>query len=229
MSSSFRTRFDEADPMPTYVILPVHESRAAKTRLATALSKNERVSLSLAMLSDVLDALRGTKTLERIVIVTRDIEVARVAKANGVRILWEGQSRGLNAAVMKGIRFAERECADRVLVVPADVPLAKPEDFTRILKTGRQNHVLIVPSHDRGGTNALLLSPPSIMPVSYGRNSFKRHYRLARKRSLRVGILNLPSLQLDVDTPADLRRIQLADGMTRSQRLLRTKRQVRRS
>jgi 2-phospho-L-lactate guanylyltransferase len=205
----------------TYAIVPVNKSSAAKTRLGHALSKRERVSLSQAMLSDVLDALRKTKGIRRILIVTRDINAARLGARNGARVLSEGHARGLNPAVRRGIRFAEREGVDQVLVVPADVPLAKSSNFRRILRMGRKAKVLIVPSYDLGGTNALLLRPPRIMPVSYGGDSFRRHCRLARERNLTIRILRFQSLGLDADTPLDLVRIRSASGNTRSQRFLR--------
>jgi 2-phospho-L-lactate guanylyltransferase len=204
-----------------YAIVPFRESSAAKTRLAEVLSKEQRTMLTLTMLSDVLDALSRTKGIDQIVLVTRDTRAARLGKKKRAHIVWEGQSRGLNAAVRRGIRFAEHERAHRVLIVPSDVPLARPADFRKILKAARKNEVLIVPSHDEGGTNALLLRPPSIMPVSYGRNSFKRHCRLALNRSLNVRVLKPRSLRLDVDNPSDLRRVRLASGNTRSQELLR--------
>lgn len=207
--------------LSTYAIVPVRVLSAAKTRLGRVLNKKQRAALSLAMLLDVLDALRRTKEVGSIVLVTRDINAARLGMAKRARVLSEGRPHGLNPALRTGIRFAEREGAERVLIVPADVPLAKPEDFRRILRAGRKTSALIVPSYDGGGTNALLLRPPSIMPVSYGRNSFKRHCRLARKKGLRPRILKAWSLQLDVDTPFDLRRVRLAAGNTRCQKLLR--------
>ena len=173
------------------------------------------------MLSDVLDALRRTKEVDRIVIVTRDNKAARLGAEKGARVISEGRSHGLNPAVRTGIRFSERKGADQVLLVPADVPLAEPKDFRRILRAGRRSGAVIVPSYDGGGTNALLLRPPNIMPVSYGKNSFRRHCRLARKRRLSTRILKPRSLQLDVDTAFDLRRVLLASGNTRSQKLLR--------
>jgi 2-phospho-L-lactate guanylyltransferase len=207
--------------MLTFAIVPVHESSTAKTRLAGALDKKQRANLTLAMMSDVLDALRQTKEIRQIVVVTRDVEAARLGMEKGVRVLWEGRPHGLNPALRRGIRFAEQEGADRVLIVPADVPLAKPSDLKAILRTGSSSQAVIVPSHDGGGTNTLLLRPPSIMPVSYGRNSFKRHSRMARKRRLKVRILKPRSLRIDVDTPVDLRRVSSASGKTRSQMLLR--------
>jgi len=205
----------------TYAIVPVNDSSAAKTRLARVLTRRERGSLCLAMLSDVLDALRGTKGIRRILVVTRDINAARLGAGKGARVLSEGRTRGLNPAVRRGIRFAEREGADQVLIVPADVPLAKSSNFRRILRMGRKAKTLIVPSYDLGGTNALLLRPPRIIPISYGRDSFRRHCRLARERNLTIRILRFQSLGLDADTPLDLVRIRSASGNTRSQRFLR--------
>jgi 2-phospho-L-lactate guanylyltransferase len=208
--------------MSTYAIVPVRRSPNAKTRLAGVLGKKERSRLTLTMLSDVLDALHRTKGIDRIVLVTRDPEAAQLGRSKHVRVVWEGGSHGLNPAVRKGIRFAEREGASRVLIVPSDVPLAKPADFRRILEAGRMTDVLVVPSCDEGGTNALLLRPPSAMPVSYGRNSFKRHCRLARNRSLSLRVLKPRSLRVDVDNPPDLTQVRLASGNTLSQELLRT-------
>ena len=205
----------------TYAILPVKESSTAKGRLARTLGGEDRRSLALAMLSDVLDALRRTRGFQRIVIITRDISVARLGTKKGALVLSEGRAHGLNCAIGRGLRFAECEGADQVLIIPADIPLARSSNFRAILKMGHKNDVIIVPSHDLGGTNALLLHPPRIMPVSYGIDSFRRHCRLAQDRNLRVRILKLQSLGLDADTPLDLIRIRSASGNTRSQRFLR--------
>ncbi len=210
----------------TYAVVPVNESTTAKTRLARVLTKKERRILSLAMLSDVLDALRATKEIDRILIVTRNIAAVRFEAREGVLVLPEGRKRGLNPAVRKGIKFAEREGANQILIVPADVPLAKTSDFKRILRIGRRTKAVIVPSYDLGGTNALLLHPPGIMPISYGRDSFRRHCKVARDRNLRIRILRLQSLGLDADTPSDLVRIRSSPGNTRTQRFLRTRFQV---
>jgi 2-phospho-L-lactate guanylyltransferase len=177
--------------------------------------------LALAMLSDVLDALRRTRGLQRVVIITRDIGAARLGTKKGAVVISEGRAHGLNPAIRKGLRFAEREGADQVLIIPADIPLAKSSNFRAILRMGHKGDVIIVPSHDLGGTNALLLHPPRIMPVSYGIDSFRRHRRLAEERHLRIRILKLQSVGLDADTPLDLIRIRSASGNTRSQRFLR--------
>jgi 2-phospho-L-lactate guanylyltransferase len=205
----------------TYAIVPVKESSTAKGRLARALSGGDRRGLALAMLSDVLDALRRTRGLQRIVIITRGMSAARLGTKKGALVISEGRAHGLNTAIRRGLWFAERERADQVLIIPADIPLAKSSNFRAILQMGDKADVIIVPSHDLGGTNALLLHPPGIMPVSYGINSFRRHCRMAQERNLRIRILKLRSVGLDADTPLDLIRIRSASGNTRSQRFLR--------
>jgi 2-phospho-L-lactate guanylyltransferase len=208
-------------PTRTYAIVPVKETSKAKGRLAQALTARDRRNLATAMLSDVLDALRRTRAIQRILIITRDINAARLGTQNGAFVIPEGRAKGLNYAIMKGLRFAESQCADQVLVIPADVPLAKSSDFRAILRTAQENDVVIVPSHDLRGTNALVLHLPRTMPVSYGIDSFRRHRRLAREKNLRIQVLKLPSLGLDADTPLDLIRIRSAPGNTLSQRFLR--------
>jgi 2-phospho-L-lactate guanylyltransferase len=177
----------------------------------------------LAMLSDVLEAVGGTRGLERIVIVTRDINAARLGTKNRVVVISEGRAHGLNSAIRRGLQFAEREGADQALIIPADIPLARSSDFRAILREGHKGDVVIVPSHDLRGTNALLLRPPRVMPVSYGIDSFRRHCRLAQRRNLKILILKMQSLGLDVDSPLDLIRIRSASGNTRSQRFLRNR------
>jgi 2-phospho-L-lactate guanylyltransferase len=178
------------------------------------------------MLSDVLETLHKTRGLERIVVVTRDINAARLATKKRALVISEGRAHGLNSAIRTGLRFAERERADQTLIIPADIPLARSSDFQAILKMGRKADIIIVPSRDLRGTNALLLHPPRVMPVSYGIDSFRRHCRLAQERNLTIRVLKLQSVGLDADTPLDLIGIRSASGNTLSQRFLR-KRGVR--
>ena len=204
-----------------YAIVPVKASSTAKSRLARALSSGNRRTLALTMLSDVLEALHKTRGLQRIVVVTRDIDAARLAARKRALVISEGRAHGLNSAIRTGLLFAEREGADQALIIPADIPLSKSSDFQAILKMGHEGDIIIVPSHDLRGTNGLLLHPPRVMPVSYGIDSFRRHCRLAQERNLTIRVLKLKSIGLDADTPLDLIAIRSAFGNTLSQRFLR--------
>ena len=75
---------------------------------------------------------------------------------------------------------------------------------------GRRGGVVIVPDRHGSGTNALLLEPPEVMAPSFGAGSFARHAALARAAGAEVKVAELPSLSLDVDTPADLAALRTA-------------------
>ena len=64
--------------------------------------------------------------------------------------------------------------------------------------------IILVPSHDDLGTNALVLSPPDCLPFAFGYDSFQHHFRLAAERHLQVEIRRLPHVALDIDEPQDL-------------------------
>ena len=72
--------------------------------------------------------------------------------------------------------------------------------------------MVIVPDRHGSGTNALLLEPPQVMPPSFGAGSFARHAALARAAGAEVKVSELPSLSLDVDTPADLAALRSRAG-----------------
>jgi 2-phospho-L-lactate guanylyltransferase (CobY/MobA/RfbA family) len=48
------------------------------------------------------------------------------------------------------------------------------------------------------------MSPPGLIPFRFGPDSARRHEDEARRLGVRPLWLSLPSLRLDVDTPADL-------------------------
>ena len=67
---------------------------------------------------------------------------------------------------------------------------------------------MIVPDRHGSGTNALLLSPPSVIAPSFGPGSFARHAARAHARRDRRPRRGVRSLGLDVDTPDDLRALR---------------------
>ena len=70
--------------------------------------------------------------------------------------------------------------------------------------------VVIVPDRHGTGTNALLLSPPTIMAPAFGEGSFARHTALARAAGVSPRVAEVRSLGLDVDTPEDLAALRRA-------------------
>jgi len=156
------------------------------------------------MLKDVLSALRRTKRIHSVTVVSADKGARRICKRLGASFLWEGRRRGLNRGVKLAVRHAQREGATSVLVIHSDLPLLKPLEVDEFLKRSVGCSVALTPSKDRDGTKALLMSPPQVIRPVFGKDSFRKHLLLARQRKARSRVLLFNGIGFDVDTPRDL-------------------------
>ena len=193
------------------VIVPVKSLHDAKQRLSPVLSAEDRRNLVLAMLADVFSTLSDVETISRVLVVTPDQEVAALASAEGVSVLSEFYSGGLNAAVQRGLDHPDVRRVGKALIVPGDVPLATVAEIATLIAAGtrRDNpRVTIVPSRDGGGTNALLLSPMDVIQPEYGPDSFVKHLAAAVARRIDAEVMQLPGLARDIDLPDDLMELQ---------------------
>ncbi|MGH7769605.1 MAG: hypothetical protein ACREQP_19330, partial [Candidatus Binatia bacterium] len=71
---------------------------------------------------------------------------------------------------------------------------------------------LLVPSHDRMGTNALLLSPPNVIGLRFGYDSFTHHLSRVAAQELPLRVLENERIALDIDEPRDLERFLQSGG-----------------
>ena len=192
--------------MRTAAVLPVKSYARAKQRLGDAIG--ERRELAAAMVADVLEALAAVPELDDVVVVTAEPLAARAAEEAGAHVVDDPEEAGQSVAASRGIDAALVRGAGRVLLVPGDCPALDPREVTALL--ARRGGVVIVPDRHGSGTNALLLEPPQVMPPSFGAGSFARHAALARAAGAEIKVAELPSLSLDVDTPADLAALRAA-------------------
>ena len=194
-----------AAPGSTIALVPVKRLAEAKQRLSRALSPGQRRQLVLTMLGDVLGTLRQSPGVGGILVVSRDPEVASLARSHGAEIAIEPEAADLNAAIAFGLDLAHRSGAARAVIIPGDVPLAAPADIAAVLAaaTSRETAVL-APSRDGDGSNALLLPLPAPFAPAYGPASARRHQAAARKAGIRMAIVTSDGLGQDIDTPAEL-------------------------
>lgn len=203
-----------------YALVPVKDLTQAKARLSSVLSPAERYALAAAMLDDVLVALRQASTLERIAMVTTDPSALALAAQWGFEVVDEGAGRGETGAVELATKVCQERGASSLAVIPGDIPLLTAADVDGLMQHGAQYDVVIAPSWDSRGTNAILLRPPDALQLRFGSWSFFPHVKQAKRRGLSYKVVRLPRVALDVDTPADLARlIPLAMG-TRSYAVL---------
>ena len=74
-----------------------------------------------------------------------------------------------------------------------------------MIDAGRTSDVVIAEAKD-GGTNALLLRPPTVLHFAFAtsRPSARFHLNHARKVGIEPAIVRRPGLARDIDTPDDL-------------------------
>jgi 2-phospho-L-lactate guanylyltransferase len=178
----------------------------AKQRLGQALERGSRRTLVQAMFSDVLGALRRTEGIDGIAVVTDDVVAESLARGDRVAVLPDGRENGQSHATEVGISYAGEHDFDRVLLIPGDTPLVSPVELEELLARCDRDGISvgIVPDRHGTGTNALLITPPDLFAPSFGPESLDRHVGLARAASLVARVEHVPSLALDIDTPADL-------------------------
>jgi len=180
---------------------PVHR---AKERLRLVLGARARARLSGAMLRDVLGCLDHSALFVSVSVVTRDRRLQRRVRRWGFHTLAPPpRVRGLNAELRWAAAQPLVAQADRLLVIPGDVPGVSVTDLFRLVLPPLARGVRLTPSTD-GGTNALVLAPPAVIPFRFGPNSAARHQAAAGARAASVDVLALPSLRADIDLPSDL-------------------------
>lgn len=187
-------------------MLPVKRFAAAKRRLATGIDEERRRALVEAMLADVLEAIAEARAVERTILVSGDPIAQEIAAgaAGAVDVVPDPADEGHVVAAVAGIARAEADGAPCVVLLPGDCPLLNPRQLDRLLTGVPGEYVAVVPDRHGSGTNALVLSPPGAIRPSFGEGSCERHVRAAREAGIPYAVEELPSLGLDLDTPADI-------------------------
>jgi 2-phospho-L-lactate guanylyltransferase len=191
--------------MTIWAIVPVKPLRRGKSRLAGALSEEERAELNQSLLQHTLNVLKDIKELEQVLVISRDPHALAVARQYDARTVREDGQPELNTALTRATVIAQIHATRGVLILPADLPLISRQDvLTLITKAVEPPVVVIAPDRHHKGTNALLISPSGLIEYDFGENSFQRHCERARQAGARLEIVDLPSLGLDLDLPEDL-------------------------
>jgi 2-phospho-L-lactate guanylyltransferase len=194
------------------LLLPVKDLKNAKKRLSGVLTPEERFGLARAMLQDTIRAARGVCRADRVFVVTNYEPMMRVAEENEWSILLEEQQISESDSVDTASRICEGKGVRALLRLPLDLPLIQSGDIDELLAVECQAPALvIVPSRDGTGTNAMLRTPPALFPSHFGNGSFARHLAEAETAQARVFVRRNARLEMDVDDEADLRALLLHD------------------
>jgi 2-phospho-L-lactate guanylyltransferase len=196
--------------MKVTALIPVKGFHNAKQRLSAFLGSAEREALAEAMFRDVLRQVPGARGILETVVVTSDDQVAAIAVSMGARVIFESAETGETAAVDFARASLKAAGAEAVLIMPGDLPLVRSSDIESVLAQVPEGQIapfaLLVPSHDRLGTNALLLAPPDIIKLRFGYDSFRYHVSQVSAQGLPVRYVESEHIALDIDEPKDLEK-----------------------
>jgi 2-phospho-L-lactate guanylyltransferase len=204
-----------------WAVIPVKETAGAKQRLGEAVPAHLRRDFVLAMLEDVLAAVAAARGLAGIAVVTVDPGAGALARRYGARILTAAARDGHTAAVAAAARTLSAEGRTGMLQLPGDVPLVTADEISTVLSRHAGSPAFtIVPSHDDFGSNMVLVSPPTAVPLSFGDDSFFPHVRAARVCGIEPLVLRLPGIGRDIDRAEDIAVFACLRSATRTQEFL---------
>jgi len=205
--------------MNVVALMPVKGFRNAKQRLAPMLSAMAREALAETMFRDVLNQVRSARGLDGTFVVTGNDKVAAIASAAGAEVIREDVENGETGAVDFARNELKNAGHEAVLILPGDMPLVRAADIEQVLAQVPSDasvpFALLVPSHDRLGTNALLLAPPDVIKLRFGYDSFTFHTSQVSAQGLPIRFIENQHIALDIDEPKDLERFlayDLQDG-----------------
>ena len=184
-------------------LLPVKAPANAKQRLSALLTAGQRERLARLMYEHALEQLCSARRLDRVVVVTSDAEAATQARRAGALVFEEQEQLGHSHSADAAARRAMALGAETVLLTPIDVPLATAAEIDGLAAMARPG-VVIVPSSDGTGTNALLRTPPDVIESRFGPGSFAAHMEQAQTRGVPAEVARPAGLMFDLDTPEDV-------------------------
>lgn len=202
--------------MKVWAIVPVKPFRDSKSRLGRILTVDQRAELTTAILRRTLEILANVPAIQRTLVVSRDPGVLKLARQYEAMTYEESEKQDLNMALTRAVHIAAAQKADCALILPADLPFLTAADVTRVLEAAapescnggngflsRRRGMAICSDHEEGGTNALLVCPPTGFTFQYGPGSFKRHLAEAERLGIAQCIVESPGLRFDLDTEGD--------------------------
>ena len=186
-----------------FALLPVKSPKNAKQRLSGFLSAAQREELARAMFEQVLETICSAGGLDRVVVATSDEQIAQHAGSRGVEVLREREQISHSYSADAAAQHAMASGANSVILLPIDVPLITRAEIESLVEEARHG-VIVVPSGDGTGTNALVRNPPDAIKACFGPGSFIAHCSAAESLGIPLRILRPPGILFDLDTPEDV-------------------------
>jgi 2-phospho-L-lactate guanylyltransferase len=186
----------------TCALIAIKQRVRCKTRLSETLTPAARLQLVRSMLAAVLSAAGAARTVRQIVVVSPERDTV---PADVPVIVDTGED--LNSALTEAHRVLLEFGWREVVILPADLPTISAADIDGLAHAARIGGFAIAPDTAGSGTNALCLVSAQAFRFQFGLGSQRLHLREAQRMGLSPQVVCFPGLQFDVDSPADLSRL----------------------
>ncbi len=188
------------------ILIPVKEFRRSKERLAPDYSEDQREALARALCEDMFRVVAQVEGIDRVYVVSGEYHALSLARQLNFRTISESEQISESESVDSASRHCAGKGVQALLRLPIDIPLVTARDIEDLFAALEPApSVVIVPSFDGTGTNALLRSPPDLFPSHFGPDSFALHLTEAVRAGARLRIVRNERIALDVDEPKELR------------------------
>jgi len=188
---------------PFGVVVPVKRAAVAKSRLQP-LGDTARRELVGAFAVDTVLAALESPLVDRVLVVTDDVVLARSMQELGVPAVPDGESGSLNATLAQGAAELVRQRPGlRPVALCADLPALRPRDLTTALAVTADRTTPAFTA-DAAGVGTSMYVAPSLASFDPRFGAGSREVHLAHG-AVEVALQDIDSLRRDVDTPADLR------------------------
>jgi len=188
--------------LKTCAIIPVKSFSKAKTRLNIPQIKREAICKE--MLEEVLQTLSKCKSIDNIVIVSKDDAAIKLGESFGATQIFD-DDLGVNQAVDLADQHLvdlEYNCS---VIFPQDIPMMESSDIDSLLGFLKsRNSVMLVPSRQFNGTNALVRYYANSMKTQYDKGSYSYQLDAAKSVTQNVSIALIRRMMLDIDDEFDL-------------------------
>ena len=156
------------------------------------------------MLEEVLDNISKSRLINKIILVSKDEQALQLGRQFNVIEVFDDQS-GVNHAVHLADKYILDNKYDRSVIFPQDIPIMRSSDIDNLLGFHEsKNSVIIVPSRQLNGTNALVRCSTNIMKTQYDRGSYAFQLDAAKAVSQNVSVALIRRIMLDIDDQRDL-------------------------
>jgi 2-phospho-L-lactate guanylyltransferase len=187
------------------VLIPVKDLMLAKQRLSGLLTQEQRTALARAMLEDVFAAVAAARGVDARFVISSDAPALAHARRLGWEVFPEQRQISESHSVDEASRLCQARGVESLLRLPIDVPLIEPRDIEELLDAQAESpSVVLVPSRDGEGTNALMRTPPALFTSHFGPGSLARHLAEAQRAGAHAQVIRNPRIELDIDDEADL-------------------------